>query len=104
MRYLPTLLLLAATPVIAGAAPAKTPAPRTHGTSEIFDHVAAQRAAGNANASRATGPARLAPVPEPAIWSMMIAGIGFAGAALRRTARRPRTLAAGIDGPCRPRR
>lgn len=29
-----------------------------------------------------------APVPEPMIWSMMIAGFGFAGSALRRAARR----------------
>jgi hypothetical protein len=95
MRYLPAMLLLAATPLLAGAAPAKAPTPRTHGTSEIFDHVTAQQAAANPNASRALGQARLAPVPEPAIWSMMIAGIGFAGAALRRTTKRPRSSARG---------
>jgi hypothetical protein len=80
MRYLPAMLLLAATPVLAGTASAKAPA---------------QQAAANLSASRALGQARLAPGPEPAIWSMMIAGIGFAGAALRRTTRRPRTSARG---------
>jgi hypothetical protein len=93
MRYLPALLLFAITPVLAGAAPAKAPASHTRGTAEIFDQVTAQYAAANPAASRTSGPARLAPVPEPAIWSMMIAGIGFAGAALRR-ARRWRPAAA----------
>lgn len=93
MRYLPALLLLAATSAMAGAAPSKASAPHARGTSEIFDHVTAQHAAAKPNASPTLGQARLAPVPEPAIWSMMIAGIGFAGAALRR-ARRWRSAAA----------
>lgn len=45
-------------------------------------------AAALAGGAQAVPPAALAPVPEPMIWSMMIAGFGFAGAALRRSARR----------------
>ena len=67
MRYLPIMLplaLFAAMPAFAGTAPARHAG--GHGTG---------------------APAALTPVPEPAIWSTMIAGIGFAGASLRRARR-----------------
>lgn len=39
-------------------------------------------------ASSYSGTLNVAPVPEPATWAMMIAGLGIAGAALRRRASR----------------
>jgi hypothetical protein len=93
MRFLPTTLpfaLLVAIPALTRAAPARAPAPGGQGAAAMFDHVTAQRAPVNSSASRVLGQARLAPVPEPAIWAMMLAGIGFAGASLRRKAKRTR--------------
>jgi hypothetical protein len=96
MRYLPAILplvLLAAIPATAGPTRTRAPASSSHGESAIFDRVAEAQRAGSDFASKRLEPwtpPALAPVPEPAIWSMLIAGIGFAGAALRRTARQSR--------------
>lgn len=72
MRYLPASLLFALLAVVPASAQGVS-APDRH---------------------QPRAPA-LEPVPEPAIWPMMIAGMGFAGAVLRRAVRRPREAPGG---------
>ena len=95
MRYLSVILALAL-PIcaVASAAAAKAPAQEA---SAMLDRAAKVHAGSRAEPlTRTAGryepwtPPALSPVPEPAIWAMMIAGLGFTGAALRRTARHPR--------------
>jgi hypothetical protein len=87
MRYLPAILsLLGATPALASAEP-------RNGASAAIGRVVT---AGHSTA-QPLARAVLAPVPEPALWSTMIAGIGFAGAALRRSTRRPKGRASRIN-------
>jgi len=78
--------------LLAAPAAADAPAVRGQSASAAFDRVAPAKASAAQGLESWTPPA-LAPVPEPAIWAMMIAGFGFAGSALRRKAR-PRRIAA----------
>ena len=87
--------------LLAAPAAADAPAVRGQAASAAFDRVAPAKAPATQGLESWTPPA-LAPVPEPTIWAMMIAGFGFAGAALRRTARRQRATARRQANPPTP--
>ncbi|MET0307484.1 MAG: PEPxxWA-CTERM sorting domain-containing protein [Sphingomonas sp.] len=87
MRYLPAMLmLLVATPALSAPEPSRS-------ASATIDRVVTTAHASAQPLTRAV----LAPVPEPALWSTMIAGIGFAGAALRRSTRRQKGRTSNIS-------